>query len=39
MKNIDYISYGYNIFRGDPRSTKVDPGFTGQSIFALKYTG
>jgi hypothetical protein len=29
MHNIDYIVSGYNIYLGDPKAHKVDPGFKG----------
>ena len=36
MNNIDYLSYGYNLLKGNPLED-ADPGFTGQSIFDFKY--
>tara|TARA_B110001452_G_scaffold210384_1_gene180770 strand:+ start:564 stop:1022 length:459 start_codon:yes stop_codon:yes gene_type:complete len=43
MENIDYFAKGYNVYFGNPMSTKagVDPGFTehaGGLIWKLEYT-
>ena len=40
ITNIGYISYGYNIFLGNPNPTQYsyDPGLTFASIFDLEYT-
>ena len=35
--NVDYLSFGYDIYRGNPHSKGVDPGFRIQSIFNLSY--
>ena len=36
--NIDYLSFGYDIYRGNPHSTQgVDPGFRVARIFDLTY--
>ena len=36
--NIDYLSFGYDIYRGNPHSTQgVDPGFKIARIFDLTY--
>mgnify|MGYP001419427097 CR=1 FL=1 len=36
--NVDYLSFGYDIFRGNPHSTQgVDPGFRFERIFDLTY--
>ncbi len=39
MRNIDYLSLGYDIYRGNPLSTSggVDPGFQLQKIFKFTY--
>jgi hypothetical protein len=37
MNNIGYISHGYNIFKGDTIESKIDPGFSINKIFDLKY--
>eukprot|EP01022_Parablepharisma_sp_SALTPOND_P026667 TRINITY_DN64590_c1_g1_i1.p1 TRINITY_DN64590_c1_g1~~TRINITY_DN64590_c1_g1_i1.p1 ORF type:complete len:583 (+),score=20.08 TRINITY_DN64590_c1_g1_i1:89-1750(+) len=41
MRNIDYLSFGYDLFRGNPLSTSggVDPGFQIQRIFQFTYDG
>ena len=36
MNNIDYLSYGYNLLKGNPLEN-VDPGFSDQKIFKLSY--
>jgi len=40
LPNIDYLSFGYNILKGNPHSTKEggDPGFVIERIFELSYT-
>ena len=36
--NVDYLSFGYDIYRGNPHSTQgVDPGFKFERIFDLTY--
>jgi MAC/Perforin domain len=35
--NIDYLSRGYNVFKGDPHSTSGDPGFTTSAIVEFQY--
>ena len=36
--NVDYLSFGYDIYRGNPHSTQgVDPGFRFERIFDLTY--
>ena len=39
LPNVDYLASGYNIFYGNPQTTKagVDPGFK-QKIFDLSYS-
>jgi len=39
MRNIDYLSYGYDIFRSNPLNTfgGIDPGFQIQKIFNFTY--
>ena len=39
MRNIDYLSFGYDLFRGNPLSTTggVDPGFKIHKIFQFTY--
>jgi hypothetical protein len=37
MHNIGYLSFGYNIFKGDPLNSKLDPGFMKMKIFEFKY--
>lgn len=41
MRNIDYLSFGYDLYRGNPFNTKggVDPGFQIQKIFEFSYNG
>ena len=37
-RNVDYLSFGYDIYRGNPHSTQgVDPGFRFERIFDLTY--
>jgi hypothetical protein len=40
MNNIDYLSFGYNIYRANPIPTDgiVDPGFSQNKIFKLSYS-
>ena len=39
MKNIDYLGFGYDIYKGNPLNTKAttDPGFNIQKIFNFTY--
>jgi len=41
MRNIDYLSFGYDVYTGNPLSTigGVDPGFQIQKIFRFTYDG
>ncbi len=38
FNNIGYLATGYNIYKGDPLSSKIDPGFVGQRIFKFSYS-
>jgi len=40
MRNIDYLSFGYDLYKGNPLSTSsgVDPGFQIQKIFKFTYS-
>jgi hypothetical protein len=37
INNIDYITSGYNLFRGSPFITPIDEGLTRRNIFELEY--